>query len=75
MKKLLKILSIISLYFIFNISNSSTNEIDSYLVISTKKIIESQSDPNYKDFKKYKDDKYIILFSPAAASFYEFKNF
>ena len=29
----------------------------------------------FSDFKKYKDDKYIILFSPAAASFDEFKNF
>ena len=29
----------------------------------------------FSDFKKYKDDKHIILFSPAAASFDEFKNF
>ena len=29
----------------------------------------------FSDLKKYKDDKHIILFSPAAASFDEFKNF
>ncbi|WP_440930207.1 UDP-N-acetylmuramoyl-L-alanine--D-glutamate ligase [Candidatus Pelagibacter sp.] len=29
----------------------------------------------FSDLKKFKDDKHIILFSPAAASFDEFKNF
>lgn len=29
----------------------------------------------FSDLKKYKDDKHTILFSPAAASFDEFKNF
>jgi len=29
----------------------------------------------FSDLNKYKDKKHIILFSPAAASFNEFKNF